>query len=414
MQSATQRPDESHEQSEVTDEDATTATLARVGSSARNAAAGAGQSIAGGISALRKVRQASKMRSDAEADVREIERGLAEDYDELAHREDVEQNYDHIVYTQTTEIESAQSDISNAEARMEQQRAEATRLTSELRQMREQHEQELRPYRNLMDSTRGRSDDAAKSLAAIRRDVRAAERAMAEATKDRDAKISAAHRAVDTAQERVTALETELGSLGMDGEAASPDAMAHMESELASNRATLATARNDVVQITQQAQDAVDQAQRKLLTLQRDQAQAERLAESTKTEATTRKDEYDRMYREAQTQERKHEELIKGCEGRIRELTQTRNDAQARLTDAQDMLDEANEIHAHPETTEGLRERIADEEADLEDARAELEELCESERELRRSTRTARLVVIAIALVVVLLIALGVWFFVRG
>ncbi len=414
MQSATQRPDEPHEQSEVTDEVATTATLARVGSSARNAAAGAGQSIAVGISALKKVRQASKMRSDAEAYMREIERGLAEDYDELTHREDVEQNYDQIVYTQTTEIESAQSEIANAEARMEQQRAEATRLTSELRQMREQHEQELRPYRNLMDSTRGRSDDAAKSLAAIRRDVRAAERAMAEATKDRDAKISAAHRAVDTAQERVTALETELGSLGMDGEAASPDAMAHMESELASNRATLATARNDVVQITQQAQDAVDQAQRKLLTLQRDQAQAERLAESTKTEATTRKDEYDRMYREAQTQERKHEELIKGCEGRIRELTQTRNDAQARLTDAQDMLDEANEIHAHPETTEGLRERIADEEADLEDARAELEELCESERELRRSTRTARLVVITIALVVVLLIALGVWFFVRG
>ena len=386
--------------------------LLRVGNSARSAAEGAGRSFAGGLSALRQVRQASKMRLDAEADVRDIELGLEEDRNELAHREDVERNYHEIVQDQEAELEDARAVKADAEAQIDTQRAEVKRLEAELRAMREQHEQKLRPYRNLMDSSRGRSDDAAKSLANIRRDVRNAERALSEATKNRDARISAAHRAVDAAQERVGAVETELNALlsEADGVGAS-NTLAKMEGELASNRATLESARSDVVLVTQEAQDAVDAAQRRLLSLQREQTQAERLAETTKAEATARKNEYDGMYRSAQAKERAHEDAIKSCEARIRDLSATRKEALLRIEDAQDMLAEAHEIHAHPETTEGLRQRIADEEEDLIDAQAELEELLESERELRRSTRTSRIIVIAVVVVVVVVIALLVWFF---
>ena len=73
-------------------------------------------------------------------------------------------------------------------------------------------------------------------------------------------------------------------------------------------------------------------------------------------------------------------------------------------------MDEANEIHAHPETTEGLRQRIADEEADLLDAQAELDELSVTERELRRSTRGSRAIVIVTAVAVIALIVVLVWF----
>ena len=387
--------------------------MARAGSSARDAAMGAGRSIAGGLSALRQVRQASKLRSDAEADVRDIERGLEEDRDELAHREDVERDYELIVAEQTAEIADAQAIVLDTEARIAEQRSQAQQLTAELRAMRERHEQKLRPYRNLMDSTRGRSDDASKALANVRRDVRTAERTLNEATKSRDARIAGAHRAVDAAQERVGALETELDALMQSNE--DPDvsaaALTKIEGELTSNRAALVAARADVTQVTEEAQAAVDQAQRRLLSLQRDQSQAEKLAETTKAEANARKDEYDGMYREAQAKEKAHEEAIKSCETRIRDLMRSRDDAQVRLEDAQDMLDEANEIHAHPETTEGLRQRIADEEADLADAQAELDELLEEERELRRTTRGSRLVAIAVGVLVLLLIAFCVWFF---
>lgn len=405
--------DEDEPEAEEPTDAAAVNAMARAGSSARDAAMGAGRSIAGGLSALRQVRQASKLRADAEADVREIERGLEEDRYELTHREDVERDYELIVAEQTAEISDAQAIVLDTEARIAEQRSQAQQLTAELRAMRERHEQKLRPYRNLMDSTRGRSDDASKALANVRRDVRSAERTLSEATKNRDARIAGAHRAVDAAQERVGALETELNALMQSNEdpGTSAAALAKMEGELTSNRTALVAARADVTQVTEEAQAAVDQAQRRLLSLQRDQAQAEKLAETTKAEATARKDEYDGMYREAQAKEKAHEDAIKACEMRIRDLTRTRDDAQARLEDAQDMLDEANEIHAHPETTEGLRQRIADEEADLADAQDELDELLEEERELRRTTRGSRIIAISVAVLVLLLIGFCVWFF---
>ena len=378
---------------------------------------GAGQSLALGLNALRQVRHASKMRADCEADVREIRRGLEEDCDELAHREDVERNYEIIVSEEEAEISDAQAEIADTEKRIAHQHGNLKRLREELRQMRERHEQKLRPYRNLMDSSRGRSDDAAKSLANVRRSVRNAERALNEATKNRDARISSAHRAVDNAQERVAAVEAELETLQLSGtpDEAGPAALAKVERELASNRASLEAARTDVVQVTQEAQESVDQAQRRLLTLQREQAQAEKVAETNKAEATARKDEYDGLFREAQAKEKAHEDSIKACETRIRDLTQSREDAQDRMDEAKDILKEAHEIHAHPETTEGLRERIANEEADLADAEAELEELTQTERELRRSTRASRLVILAIVAVVLVLVIVLVWYFVlRG
>ncbi|MBR3317106.1 MAG: hypothetical protein IKG21_04715 [Atopobiaceae bacterium] len=388
--------------------------LTTAGSGARSAAGDAGRSIVGGLTALKQVRLATKMRADCEADIRDIERGLDEDNDELAHRVDVERNYEYIVSAQEADMQEARAEMDRAEAEIRKRREQATRLEDELRTMREQHEQELRPYRNLMDSSRGRSDDAAKSLANVRRTTRNAERALGEATKNRDARISAAHRAVDNAQERVGTLDADLNALRMSADADGADAaaIAKTENELASNQRALDFARSEVVQVTQEAQDAVDQAQRKLLALQRELAQAEKLAETSKAEATAAKDEYDSMYRDSQAKEKAHEDAIKSCETRIRELTQVRNAAEGRYEDAKDVLDEANEIHAHPETTAGLRERIAAEEADLEDALAELDELTAQERALRRSTRGSRIAIIAIALVVLFIIALCVWFFV--
>lgn len=370
-------------------------------------------SFADAFSALKEVRRASKMRADAEADVRSIESGLEQDRDELAHREDVEANYEQIVADQTAEIEEASAAIARAESGLSHQRSEVSKLKRELEHMRQRHEQELRPYRNLMDSSRGRSDDSAKSLANIRRAVRNAERTLNEATRNRDTRISAAHRAVDNAQERVGALDAELNSLRMadDVDGTSAAAIAKTENELASNQRALEFARSEVIQVTQESQDAVDQAQRKLLSLQRELAQAEKVTEANKSDAAAHKDEYDTLYRNAQAEEKTQEDAIKACEARIRELTERRDTARGHLQDAQDVLDEANEIHTHPETTEGLRERIAYEEADLEDALAELDELVQTERELRQSTRSSRLTVIGIVVVSLAIVLLCVWFF---
>jgi len=368
-------------------------------------------SPAAGLKAIRAVRAAAKRRADAQQDLREIERGLEEDEAELIHRQDIEDHYDEIVATETEISATARQEVQEATAKIREAQREQARLTDTLKRTRERNEQKLRPYRNLADSSRGRSDDAAKALAAARRDLKAAERAMAEATKTRDARISAAHRDVDNASERLSAVEAEAEQTRQAGDEV---ALERVAAELESERAHLSTARAEVDRVSAEERDHVDQIQRNLLKRQRDLTSAEQAAEAAKTEATQRKTEYDNLYKEAQTEERVHEDAIKSQEESIKELKRTRAAAQKRYEESQATLEEANQIHDHPEVTEGLRLRIDDEQADLDEARAELDRLVKTETTLRQRTRGTRLFFIIVAtLVVASVIALIVWFLTR-
>ncbi len=384
--------------------------LAKAGSSAAKGADGARRSVAGGLSAMREVRHAAKQRSDAMADLREIQRGLEEDRNEYAHRREVERNFDNIVSTQQAEIKKATAEAKRAAGEAKKQEEKAERLRQELREMRERHEQKLRPYRNLMESSRGRSDDAAKALADARRATRRAEADLSAATKRRDQRVALAHRAVDNAQERINRNQEEREALRTEtGDGA---ALAKVEAERQTLERSLSTAREDITRTMQESQESVDLAQKALWKCQRELSNVEKSAADAKAEATAHKDEYDGLYKEAQAKEKTKEDAIKSCETRIRDLNKAREAAIARANEARDILNEAREIHAHPETTQGLRERIADEENDLEALQAEVDELTAAEQDLRRSTRGTRFVFIGIVAVVLAIVLFLVWFFV--
>ena len=385
------------------------AAITKAGTSAAHAAAGASRSLVGGLSAIRDVRHAKKQRADAQADLRDIERLLEADRSDLAHRREIERNYPQIVSAQKKEIAKAKAEASEADAHIKECEKQIRTLKEELGEMKERHEQELRPYRNLMEGSRGRSDDAAKALATIRRSVRNAEGALNDATKRREQRIAAANRAVDNARERLTVVQNEQSVLQEEDAQSSSAALAKVQSEIATEETHLQTAREEVVQVTKESQGAVDQAQQTLWGLKRELAAAEKTAADAKQEATARKEEYDNLYKQAQAEEKAHEESIKSCESRIRDYKKTRDAARKRMEDAHKILHEANEIHAHPETTEGLRQRIADEEEDLATAQEELADLTESERELRRSTRGSRAAVIAILITVLIIVILIAW-----
>lgn len=385
--------------------------LAKAGATAAQAAAGASRSIAGGFSAMQQVRRAAKQRSDIQADIRDLKRLLETDQNDLAHRRDTERNYPEIVTAQTAEIEKATAEAKEAHAKIKKCEEEIQALKEELRDLKEHNEQKLRPYRNVMESSRGRSDDAAKALANIRRSVRNAETAVNDATKRREQRIAAANKSVDNARERLTAVQNELDTLQADPNLSpSSTALAKVQSELSLEQAHLESARADVVQTTQESQDAVDQAQQRLWTLQRELSVAEKTAADTKREAAQHKDEYDSLYKDSQAKEKAKEDAIKSCEARIKDYKKTRDAARARAKEAKAILTEAEEIHAHPETTQGLRQRIADEEMDLSNAMEELEELTQNERDLRRATRGTRAAFITSVVAVLALIVFLVWF----
>ncbi|MBO7674842.1 MAG: hypothetical protein J6S63_07510 [Atopobiaceae bacterium] len=408
-----------YEPQDVVDEDEAEvgSALARAGSTAVSAASGAGRSVLSGFSAMREVRYAAKQRSNAQADLRDIQRGLEEDRRILEHRESVVRDYDEIVRVHSAELEKSLAEAEQARTGIDEQRAKSQRIQERLRNMREQHEQSLRPYRNLMESSRGRSDDAAKALANTRRAVRNAEGAVSAAAKRRDQQISAANRAVDNANERLSAVANELqmlsGTNGGDGSADGSTAL-KLQSELATEQAHLESAQRDVFQVTQESKNVMDQAQEKLWALQRELSAAEKTAAEAKEKATAHKDEYERLYKEAQAKEKAQEDAIKVCETRIKELQKTLDSAQTKAEAEQKVLEEAHEINAHPETTEGLRQRIANEEEDLAAAQADLDELTASERQLRHETRGSRFAFVAVAIIVLVVVILLIWFVALG
>lgn len=377
------------------------------GLSKRNSPKG-GRSISQGMRSIGELRKTSRQRSQVQAEVRDMERAIEDDRDELAHRIEVDRDYDAIVSEQTRAIAEATKDEEAAKSAWDAEQQRLDQLKNELSAMKERHEQKLRPYRNLMDSSRGRSDDAAKQLANTKRDVRRAESDLNEATKRRTQRIANAHQAVDNSKDRLASIMTELETTQGDPEAKSA-AIQKLQDEYAAQQRQLQRANEDVTQVTQECQQEVDQAQQYLWRKQRELSKCEQDADSAKQEAATHKDEYDTLYRKAQDKERAKQEEIRAAEKRVSELERSTSEAAGRRTDAQALLDEANDIHAHPEHTEVLRNRIADTQQDLKDVRQELATLSASEKELRRSTRAARIVVIAVVVVLILVVILVIW-----
>jgi uncharacterized membrane protein len=375
-------------------------------SMASDAARGAQESLMAGIAAFKSVREASQMHSSARETLRSMKEALEDHTLILQHRIEVEQNYPQIVAEQNAELQDAQEALLDANERAQTAEADRAELESKLTIMKNRHEDELRPYRNVAESTKGRADDMARALADAKRAVKSAENNLAEKTRQRDQRIAAANRASDTAQERVRKLQSELDSM-QNSEKDSPEAVTRVQNELVSAQAHRDAAAADVPVITEEMRVAVETAQTALFDRRQALTQAERNAEAAKKEANERRAEYDKLLKKAQEEERALSEQIRLRVTATEQARKDASEAQTRIDDAQDVLDDAEEIHATPQETIALREQVSREQADYDRQLDAVEELAENERELRRGTLKQRLILIAgIVLVIAIVVAI--------
>ena len=110
-------------------------------------------SLKGGVDAIRRVREASRQHANVKGQVRELSQRLEQDHAELSHREDIEKRYDSIVSEQEAESSDASKSLSDTNARLKRIGQDCSKLESELNAMRAEHEESLRSYRELMEST---------------------------------------------------------------------------------------------------------------------------------------------------------------------------------------------------------------------------------------------------------------------
>ena len=380
---------------------------------ASEAARGAGQQIKDGIAAFKSVREASQRHLSARDTLNAMREQLDKDTAQLKYRLDIEQRYPQIVSEQTAELEQATALAKESLERANALDAERADLESQLSIMKDRHEDQLRPYRNVAESTKGRADDAARALAEAKRATKNAEANLTEATKRRDQRISTANRAVDSAQDRMRKLQSELESAQADSETA-PSAIARLQNELVSVKAHLDSAVADVPVITEDARQSVESAQSKLFEQKKLQTQAERDAETAKKEASARRSEYEGLFKRAQEEERALSEQIKLRVTASEKARKEYSDATARINNAKALLDEAETVHSNPQETIALRDQITHEQADFDHQQDAVDELAANEKALRRGTFKQRLIlvlgcvaVLAIVLAIVFLVVMG-------
>ena len=371
--------------------------------SANGSVPSSGNVLLDGYTASRAVKQAKRAHASARTKLRKLNDGIADSEKQLRHRTEVERHYEAIVRKQTNELNDAQAAAAAAQAEVDRLTREHAELDAQLKELRASNELERRPYKNLMESSRSRSDDAGKNLASIRRSVKAAESQVSEATASREARIASANRAVDGSAARITQLTAEIAEL-QDDPNTSPDALESLQRTMREEQAHFQQAKTDVVSVTEESQQLVADAQTHLFGLRQSLEEAERNSEAAKNEARKHKEAYDRMLEGHQAAEAALEKQIVDNEVDAHNAAKDLERARERGRAAQAILDDANAIHATPEQTRELAREVSAAHEQISAQQAKVEALARQESELRGSTRVKRFVLYAVLVLVALLI----------
>lgn len=349
---------------------------------------------------MRDVRAASKEHADARAYLRDLEAALADDEEELARRDDVFANYDRIMSEERAEQQDANRIISESTERVATLEQEMRGLSQRLGQEKSDNEQALRPYKELSDTSRGRSEDASRALAEAKRAVKSAEAQLNEATTLREQNIASANRALDNSQARLRRVDEELRKLG-DDPSSSQEAVLRLQRERASELAHVNNARNEVQKVTQDSQATVDRAQEKLFSLRNTLDGASTEASRAKADYEARRKEYENLLSQAHGREQDIQDDIDQHERDIDDAKAAIEDARSRLEESQEIVDDANDIHDNTQVTEELRDSVAQQKDAVKEQRALIDSLASTEKHLRKTTRGARIAFVAVVIAVV-------------
>ena len=311
------------------------------------------------------------------------------------------------------ELAEAAKQIEQAEARCHDLEAKRSAKEDEIAALRKRNEKALEPYKKLADDSRTSLSRAQASAAEARRALKVAQAQANEAQASRDSKLQAAQRAAVSAQNKLAKLQDQLAEARRNPSAGARG-VTSKSGEVAAALAALERARGEVTRTDQETQQALQIAQTHLYTQRKSLEEAEADLEAAGSIDQARRDEHERLSKRASDEEDEVSEAILALNGELEEANVELEDASGRSQAAASALEEAREIHAHPELTEQLAERESDARARLDEQRALTERLATEEDAVRERTQHTRMVVYALAGAAVVIVLLVVLFAVAG
>lgn len=370
-----------------------------------------------GAAAVREMSAARKAHAEAREQLEQLDATIADEEAELAHRREVAASYHAIISSETARRDGATKAEQAAEVEQARIQGEIDALKERLQQMKDADSQTEKRLKAALDAAEAREASSRENGARLQRRLDDAKRNLEKAEEDQKNGVAAAQAAVESAESRLAMLHDEYAEVQRNPSANSAAYSVRadeLQTEISDAAHELQSARDDLPRITQELEDALAHARKAV-------SEAEKPMDDAKTafrEVSSAADEARNTYREAKDdateRQRKLKEEISGKEKERRAQEQAAEDARAEASEAQALIDEANDIHAHPEVTETIAARLEADRAEREEQAVEVEQLASTEKAVRERTRGSRArfigAIVGIVVLVVAVIALVIVF----
>ena len=387
-----------------------------LGSAVSNTANAVGTFIAQGASAMREMNAAKKALADARAHLAELEQRIADQGEELETRQDIAGRYDQIVAEQRQTIDTAQKAAAAAEIGRDTHAAKATELKAQLEQIKEEDDATERRLKAALDAVEAREASSRETGNRLVRRLEDSKRIRDKVQAERDAGVAAAQQTVDATRAQLETLRREYAELQRNPSANPANytvRTSELSMQISDTADALRKAEEDVPNITADLEHSLAAAEHAVEQAQAPIADAKRAHQAVTAEADAARDELQTAKAAAATRQRELREKIAVEDKARQEQEQAIANAQADVAHAQSIIEQATEVHDHPEITESLAGSLARDKAEHAETEREVAQLEAAEDDVRERTRDSRIKFTGaiVCIVAVVLVIILVWLF---
>ena len=387
-----------------------------LGGAVSNTASAVGAFIAQGASAMREMNAAKKALADARAHLAELEQRIADQGEELETRQDIAGRYDQIVAEQRQTIETAQKAAETAEIGRDTHAAKATELKAQLEQMKEEDDATERRLKAALDAVEAREASSRETGNRLVRRLEDSKRIRDKVQAERDAGVAAVQQTVDATRAQLETLRHEYAELQRNPSANPANytvRTSELSMQISDTADALRKAEEDVPHITADLEHSLAAAEHAVEQAQAPIADAKRAHQAVTAEADAARDELQTAKAAAATRQRELREKIAVEDKARREQEQAIANAQADVAHAQSIIEQATEVHDHPEITESLAGSLARDKAEHAETEREVAQLEAAEDDVRERTRDSRIKFTGaiVCIVAAILVIILVWLF---
>lgn len=384
-----------------------------LGTTVSNTANAVGAFIAQGASAMREMNAAKKALADARDHLAELEQRIADQGEELETRQDIAGRYGQIVAEQRQTIETAQKAAAAAEIGRDTHAAKAAELKAQLEQIKEEDDATERRLKAALDAVEAREASSRETGNRLVRRLEDSKRIRDKVQAERDAGVAAAQQTVDATRAQLETLRHEYAELQRNPSANPANytvRTSELSMQISDTADALRKAEEDVPHITADLEHSLAAAEHAVEQAQAPIADAKRAHQAVTAEADAARDDLQTAKTAAATRQRELREKIAAEDKARREQEQAITDAQADVAHAQSIIEQATEVHDHPEITESLAGSLARDKAEYAETEREVAQLEAAEDDVRERTRDSRIkftgaivCIVAVVLAIVLI-----------